>query len=292
MSVKALIQEIKKGLKESSYLLYAGEEFFLKEALSMLRCFVPEEKREFLYTTYDANSPEFKIEALMESLHSAPFFVGSSQRQVIVLENSQELSDKEAKQIERYLKDPSPDTIFVLLYLTQKGRIAPLHKEKLSSAVAIPVGARQSEIVPWIKEKTSALEIELTPEAIEYLLEEMGADFGSISSEIDKLSRLGKKTIDRADLRELIKGSRQYEVFDLTRAIIDRDTERAFKIYSALKDEVPAESLLGAINWQYQSRPSKDMAKIFEILNDADIRLKSTASLCLMEEVLFKLLRS
>jgi len=292
MSIKTLIQEIKKGLREPSYLIYAGEEFFLKEALSMLKGFVPEEKREFLYSLYDANSPEFKIETLMEGLRSVPFFVGGTQRQMVVLENSQELSDKEAKQIEQYLENPSPDTIFALLYLTQKGRIAPPHKERLSLAVAIPVGARQSDIVPWIKEKTSSLGIELKPEAIEYLLEEMGADFGSISSEIEKLSRLGKKTIDRADLRELIKGSRQYEVFDLTRAIMDRDTERAFKIYNALKDEVPAESLLGAINWQYQSRPSKDMAKIFEILNDADIRLKSTASLCLMEEVLFKLLRS
>lgn len=288
MSIKRLIQEIKRGLKEPSYLLYAGDEFFLKEALSIIKGSVPEERKDFLYSAYDAGSTEFKVEEFIRGLYSSPFFVGGGQRQTVVLENSHELSDKETKKLEEYLKNPSPDTILVLLYQTQKGRIAPAHKEKLSTAVAIPVGVRQSDISLWIKEKTSTMGIELTPEAMEYLLEEMGADFGSISSELEKLSRVGKSVIDKSDLREIIKGSRQYDVFDLTRAIADGDRERVFKIYNALRDEAPAESLLGAINWQYQSRPS---VKIFEILNDADIRLKSSASPCLMEEVLFKLLR-
>ena len=294
MSMAAFIKELEKGLKHPAYFLYARDEFFLKEALSAVKQTIPEADKDFLYSSFDAQAPDRPLEQLLDILYSVPFFSAGGSRQVVAVENTQKLTEKETAILEKYLQKPSPDSILIMLYVTDdRGKIKAGHKEKLSSARAIPLDMRESELPRWIKDKAHGMGVSLTDGAVEYLLGALGPEFGLLSAEVEKLCHAGKRSLDRADVQELVKGSGSFDAWNLTDALRAKDADRVFRIYASIRDEVAPETLLGAINYQYQTRPLPDlrrMARVFEILNDSDLRLKS--SYYLMEDMLFKLLRA
>lgn len=297
MSIKTFLQEIDKGLTSPAYLLYAANEYPIEEALSAVKKIIPETETPFNFNVFDMDSADSIPTAgeIIDTLNTVSFF-GS--RRYVVVRNLQKISAKEFKKFQSYIANPSPNSALLMSYT---GTLKKEMKESTKGLKAICLDMRENDLPVWIKEKIRQNGITIKDDAVEYLTGVAGDDIGLLSSEIEKLASFGNETITITDIKEIVEGNRNYSVFDLTNALREKNIEKVFRIYRTLSETTEPYNLLGAINWQYskmsmQATPSssgqrKDFSRAFEILNDADIQIKTSGGAYPMEHLLIRLLR-
>ncbi len=293
MSITHFIRESEKGFKSPVYFLYADDPYLLKEASLIGARTVPEGERDFSLTIFDLDGVDEapSLERILDVVNTIPF--GAGQR-VVIIENVQELARKELVPLERYISDPSPYSILMLFH-----RGSPkAHFRKLTEKVkTIPLDVRPQEFSSWVREKARQKGLEMTDDAIEYLMGAVGPDAGLISAELEKFSLIGDRRIEARDIIGIVKGNNDYDAFDLVNALRDRDPGKVFSIAKRLQETQESYGLLGAINWHYSRMSSGDKDRsayynrVFELLNEADIRIKSSGGTFPLEYLLVKLLR-
>jgi len=224
---------------------------------------------------------------VLDVLNTVSFFGG---RKTVVLDNIQKLLKKDLVVIAGYLENPAPDSVLIML---NNGTFKKITKETLKGAKAIPMDIRDRELPAWLKQRASAKGVTLTPEAVEYLIGTVGPEAGLLASEVEKLAMSGKEKLDAADIKEIVTGTGGYDVFDLINALKAKNADEVFRIYKALSEVQDPYSMLGALNWHYEriSAKWKSREKVFAVLNEADIQLKSSGGAYPVEYLLVKLLR-
>lgn len=275
------------------YFLYADDLYLLKEASRRSAEIIPEPERDFSFSSFDLNDIDETppVEQIMDVLNTIPF---SGKRRCVVIENIQEIAKKDVKPLQDYLSNPSPYSVLILLH---RGGPKSQLSELMKKARTIPLDIRQQDLPAWIREKARQKGLEITNDAIEYLLGILGPDAGLITSELEKFSFIGKSRIDTRDIIGLVRGSSDYDVFDLVNAIKDKDAERAFRVARILQETQESYGLLGAINWHYSRMSSRDKGRahyyrrVFELLNEADIRIKTSGGTFPLEYLLIRLLQ-
>lgn len=295
MSIKTFLQEIDKGLTSPAYLLYADNEYPIEEALSAVKRTIPEAEMAFNFNVFDMDSADSIPTAgeITDTLNTVSFF-GS--RRYVVVRNLQRISTKEFKKFQSYIANPSPNSVFLMSYT---GTLKKEMKESTKGLKTICLDIRENDLPVWIKEKIRQKGITIKDDAVGYLIGVVGNDIGLLSSEIEKLASFGNETITISGIKEIVEGSRDYSVFDLTNALREKNIEKVFRIYRTLSETTEPYNLLGAINWHYSkmsmqandTRQRKDFSRAFELLNDADIQIKTSGGTYPMEHLLVRLLR-
>lgn len=292
MSYGIFLDEIKKGLPASNYLLAASEPFLLSEAMTEVRRLVPEHERDFNFQTFDLTAPQgaATFDQIIDVLNTLPFFSG---KKVVIVEQAQKALKKDLKKLGAYLAEPSKSSVLVLLYT---GQIKKEFRESLAGLKQIGLDISERAVPSWLTKKAAARGFELSDEAAEYLVGTIGTDLGLLASEVEKCTLIGKKRVEKDDIAAIIEGRRTYNVFTLVDAIRARDAERAFRIYKAIRETEEPYALLGALNWQYGRTTGKDAeeftSRVFSLLNKADMGMKSSGGLYPVELLLFRLLRT
>lgn len=296
MSFRAFTDEIKKNLPSSAYLLVANDQFLQSEAVSLIKGLLPSEERDFTFHTFDLLSPDnekLPVEQILDVLNTASFFSG---RKYVVIENIQKLLKKDLQKLEAYLLNPSESSTVILFHA---GTLKKELKEKLGKAKLILLDIRERDIPAWLQNRARMHGVVLSEGNATYLLGIVGPDLGMLSSELEKLMLAGGSKIEKKDIVDVVERKRTYSTFALIDAIRARDAEKTFQIYGVLRETEEPYSLLGALNWQYgqfmggQSTPA-DRAyyqKVFALLHEADVAIKSSGSFYPMELLLVNLLR-
>ena len=296
MSYRNFLDELKKGLTSVGYLLVSSDPFLHTEAVSAIKALVPEGERDFNFQTFDlmnAKDDDTPVDQIVDVLNTVPFFSG---RKFVVIENFQKILKKDLKKLGQYVVKPSESAALILLYA---GSVKKEVKENLAGIKQIILDISEREVPVWLKAKSGARGIELSDAAADYLIGTIGTDLGLLSSEIEKCALLGKTTVEKEDIEEIIEGKRNYNAFALVDAIRAKDTEGAFRIYRVLKETEDPYSLLGALNWQYgrflsdKNTPAEKeyYRRAFGLLNEADAEIKSSGSAYPVELLLVRLLR-
>jgi DNA polymerase III delta subunit len=297
MSFQTFLNEIEKGLPSAVYLLYSSEPFFQREAIEAVKRLVPDEERDFNLHIFDislSKEENLSFEQILDVANTISFF--RKRRFVVISGNLQKLSKKDIKRLDAYVSNPAPGSVFVILH---DGTLKKEMKEMFSALKPISLDIRESEIPYWIKQRAGMKGLEISDDATDYLIGLIGPDMGFLSAEIEKISLLGKKRIDVGDVSDIIAGGRVYSIFDLVNALREKDVEKVFRIYKTLEETAEDYSLIGVLNWHYGrdllsgGRPTgkEYILKLFELLNRADIDIKSSGRTFPMEYLLVKLLR-
>jgi DNA polymerase III delta subunit len=297
MSLQTFLKEIDKGMPSPVYLFYTEDAFFQREAVEAIKGLVPAAERDFNFHTFDLLIKGNEDPTFMEILdvaNTVSFFGG--RRITVVSGNLQKLTKKDHERLNVYLSNPAQGSILVMIH---NGSLTREAREKFGALRPISLDIKESEIPYWIKKRAGMKGIEISAGASDYLIGLVGPDFGLLSAEIEKISLLGKKRIDTGDISDIATGGRLYSIFDLVDALRRRDPERVLQIYKALKETAEDYSLIGALNWQYarglhpRNSPAENeyLLRVFELLNNADIDIKSSGRSFPMEYLLIRLLR-
>ncbi len=200
----------------------------------------------FNYHSYSATS--MSAEEVLQTALTLPVFGG---RRLVVVKDCQDMKEKDRALFVEYARAPSFETCLVLIY-----RDRPSSGDTLFSALTrmgytrefkSPTGRRLED---WIKEYVRKEGKQITPQAVQTLIEMRGDNFSGLRAELDKLLLYSahKPTIDRADVEESVLQMDRAGVFELTDAVGMGDKERALKAFSLLREEEPLK-VLGVLAW-------------------------------------------
>lgn len=121
------------------------------------------------------------------------------------------------------------------------------------------------EIKSWAKQFSNLLGIDLTGEAIDFLVLNCGSDLWRLDGEMRKLADFKiTGVISKGQVEELAIPNVSYNVFGLTDALAGRNKKRALEaLYAALESGEKPTELLGLLAWQvrnllrFKSNPDK-----------------------------------
>jgi DNA polymerase-3 subunit delta len=156
-----------------------------------------------------------------------------SERQVVIVKEAQDLS-RTIDKIESYAENPMPSTVLVFCY-----KYKTLDKRKKVTKLLAKNGIvyeskklYENQVGDWIKRVLAGKKYSIEPKANAMLVEFLGTDLSKINNELEKLQIILPKgsTITPHHIEENIGFSKDFNVFELRKAIGDRNQLRAYTI--------------------------------------------------------------
>ncbi len=228
-ATERILSDLKKKIYRPVYLLMGEEPYFVDVVSDYIanNILTPEERgfNQLMLYGKDVN-----VTQVIETARRYPMM---SNQQVIIVREAQQLKDFES--LEVYTKNPLGSTILVLCFMNKSvDKRKALYKTVSKSGEILETAQfYESEVVPWIKNYLKGKNCDITPEAAQILFEHLGADLSRIANELDKLFTLlpeGNKKITTEHIEKNIGISREYNVFELNKALNTRNTEKAMLI--------------------------------------------------------------
>jgi DNA polymerase-3 subunit delta len=233
-SPESVLQEIKAGRLAPVYFLQGDEPYYIDQIADYIEKNVLNETEKGFnqMVLYGKDAPMAII------LNQARRFPMMSERQVVIVKEAQDIPDlgrEEGKKlIESYVKNPLPSTILVFChkYKTLDGRSA-LAKVIDKHAVLINTKKLYDNQLPdWIEQYVKSTGNAIDSKAAFMLAEYIGNDLARLANEVQKLllNFKEKVTIDSALIQKYVGVSKEYNTFELQKALAIRDVVKANQI--------------------------------------------------------------
>lgn len=224
-----ITKDIKAGNIKPIYFFMGEEPYYIDKLTDFIEQNVLQEhERDF------NQSILYGRDVTMEDvIGSAKRFPMMADRQVVVVREAQELS-RTIDKLEAYAENPQPTTVLVFAY---KYKLLDKRKKitKLLDKVGVVYESKklyENQVGDWIKRVLSGQGYSIEPKAAAILVEFLGTDLSKISNELDKLKIILPKehTFTPKDIEENIGFSKDYNNFELRKAIGEKDQLKAYKI--------------------------------------------------------------
>jgi DNA polymerase-3 subunit delta len=160
-------------------------------------------------------------------------------RQVVIVKEAQDLSRTIEKLVD-YVNNPQPTTVLVINYKYKKiDKRKGLYKA-LSKIEAVFESKKlyDNQVPDWIRRVLAGQGYTITPKASQMLVEFLGTDLSKIENELNKLKIVLPKEsqITPEAIEENIGISKDYNNFELRKAVGERNMTKAFKIVKYFGD--------------------------------------------------------
>jgi len=239
MTFREALRHLDQGDFLPVYLI-TGEESFLVERF--LRHFL---KKALDPSAIGFNHNQFRggedrPETILSIANTFPL---SSPRRTIFIQNADILKDDRGLLL-AYLDQPAETT--TLVFVAEK----PDMRKKLFSAlkkkgrvVSCP-RPREKELPSWIREEAKKSDLFLSEEAVWFLQEHLGSNLLAIHQEIKKLAlyhtdqdETAQQKVPIEVVQRVIANGRSHSVFELTKAVGNKDTQEAIRLVRAMLAE-------------------------------------------------------
>ena len=224
-----LAQEIAARRFAPVYLLMGEEGYFIDALAERLATTVLDEaSRAFnQITVYGRDSEAGQVINLCRQMP----MMGSYQ--VVILKEAQQLRGLD--KLSLYTQKPSPTTILVICHKEKNAdkRSAFYKGCAANGTVLESVRPRDYEIAAWLQQFIRQKGFTIDPKALSMLTDHLGTDIAKISNEIRKLTVSlpeGTQRITDADIEANIGISKDFNNFELCKAVVTRDMARALMI--------------------------------------------------------------
>lgn len=153
--------------------------------------------------------------------------------EVIILKEAQQLRDID--KLSLYTTKPSATTILVICHKEKNlDKRSSLYKSASANGVVFEsIRPRDYEIGPWLSEFIASKGCSISPKGLAMLTDHLGTDIAKISNEIGKLLVSlpeGTRQISEAHIEENVGISKDFNNFELCKAVAMRDVKRALTI--------------------------------------------------------------
>lgn len=240
-----LTKSFKKKDFAPLYLLHGEEEYFIDELTHTIeQTALEESERAFNQTIVYGRDAQ--PSGIMDMAARLPMM---ATRQVIVIREAQEMRDLNG--MSPYFEKPVPSTILVIAYKHKKidGRTSAAKALMQRAVVFESKKLYDNEVPDWISKYTESLGLTITPEAAQVAFEFLGNQISTITNEFQKLA-LGLDKGHRIEIRDVQDGigiSREYNVFELQKALSNRHRERSYTILHHMVRDAQDKAALAVI---------------------------------------------
>ena len=224
-----IVNTIKKGQISPIYFLYGEEAYFIDKISDYIgaKVLTEEEKGFNQMVLY---GKDVSIDDIVSNAKRYPMM---AERQVVIVKEAQQLS-RTIEDLCSYAENPQQSTVMVICYKYKKlDKRKKLHKIiKKNGVIFESKKLYENQVSDWLRKHLLSNGYTISHKASLLLVEYLGTDLGKISKELDKLKLvLPKETeINPQHIEEHIGISKDYNNFELKRAIGDRDIVKATKI--------------------------------------------------------------
>ena len=233
--VKQIVADIKSGNIKPIYFLM-GEEPYYIDAISnyIEKNVLAEEEKGFNQMVLYGRDV-----AIDDIVGNAKRYPMMAERQVVIVKEAQDLS-RTIEKLAPYAENPQPTTVLVVNYKYKKiDKRKALYKTiKKSGVVFESKKLYENQVSEWIRRVLSGQKYSISPKAAQMLVEFLGTDLSKINNELEKLKIVLPEgtQISAEHIEENIGISKDYNNFELRKAIGERNTGKAFKIVNYFAD--------------------------------------------------------
>lgn len=234
-------KEIKNGQIDPIYCIFGEETYFVDETTKRIK--------ESLSTTEEVEVITFDLEEspvdlVIDEADTFPFF---SDRKLVIAKNAsflkasekgKEKIEHDIKRIENWLAHPSDFcvTVFIAPYekLDERKKITKAMKEK--SVMLFAETPKENDLSSWIRNEVHGYKKAITDEAVDKLVEMVGANMLQLQMEVEKLALyLGEQEQITVNLvEELVAKTLEHDAFKMLNAYLSQDSALALQIYHDL----------------------------------------------------------
>lgn len=238
MDFQALKYKIQRGDLAKLYLLEGEEPYFVDElAKAILEVAIPEAERDFNQDVLYA--PDVTPEQVIDLARAYPMM---SERRLVVLKETQQWNKNILDKLLPYIQNPVDTTVFVVV---MRGKVvdkrSKLGKQFASNGTVFTGKSLYDNQVPtWISNYVHELGLDITDAASRLLTEYLGNELGRHVNELNKLAinlEKGHK-INDTDIEKYVGISKDYNVFELTKAIAYRQIDKANYIAKRMGENI------------------------------------------------------
>jgi len=231
-SPEDVLKTLQKGRLEPVYLFYGPGEFRMEKILDQIKSLVPEGTRQLnLEILYGG---ETEPEKILEHARTLPFL---AERRLIIVRRTEAVSADGLTRFLPYLENPSPSTC--LVFVTSRTDFnKPFFKTLRSHGWAVKFEEpKNQQVVPWIMKTATEMGIKLSPQAAAYLHDIVGTKTRELYGELEKLSLSFDGDVGIEQVKESVKHSRIYTVFELTNQISIRNRGASMLVLNRFLEE-------------------------------------------------------
>lgn len=229
MTFEATLKQMEKGEWKPIYFLQGDEGYFMDRLIEYAEEHaLPEEAKGFNQTIIYGR--DARTESLLDAIRRFPMM---AEKQLVILKEAQEYKD--LKDLESYLNKPVPSTIFIVANRGGKAIRKGTKLAKVIEANGILLNCeriKEHHMADWITAHLEELDVRIKPKAAQMLVEYLGNDLAKVMNAIDKLNLQDRDTkeITPGDIEKYVGISKDYNAFELSNALLDRDAPKAYRI--------------------------------------------------------------
>jgi DNA polymerase III subunit delta len=234
ISFENILLDLKNKIYSQVYFLYGEESYFIDLISNYIEENVlTDTEKEFNQTIIYGK--DIDIPTLISYARRFPMM---SNYQVIIVKEAQNLDKIE--NLEPYILNPLETTILVLCYKYEKiDRRKTLFKNIEKKGILFESAKLYDNKIPdWISSYVRKMNYSISPKACFLLAEFLGNDISKIVNEISKLiiNLSEKQEITEEDVEKNIGISKDYNVFELQKALGQKDVLKANQIINYFAD--------------------------------------------------------
>ncbi len=214
---ESIEKEIASGDLKPVYLLKGEESYYLKLLTESFETKILDEaEADFNLSVFYGK--DASMEQIMLSAKQYPVMAN---RRVVILKEAQTMDKRELTKVEKYLQNPLPTTVLVIVNNGKDFTQSLATKIGKVGVVFESQKLREEKVVSWIDSYVKKQGFVIDPQASALILEYLGNDLLRISNELSKLliDQKGRERVTVSDVSSHIGVSKEYNVFELQRAI-------------------------------------------------------------------------
>lgn len=229
-----VLKELKAGNYAPVYFLQGEEAFYIDQITNYIEehC-LQEADKGFNQTVLYG-----KDVSMGQVITNARRFPMMSDRQVVIVKEAKDIQDLNKddgqKLLLDYLDNPVPSTVLVFAHKHKKldGR-KPLSKAVGKKALLVTTAkVKDWDLPKWIESCVSAKGLSIDYNSVQLLVEHVGNNLERLDNEISKIivNLEGQKQISQEHIQKYVGINKDYNVFELQKALSTRDVLKATKI--------------------------------------------------------------
>jgi DNA polymerase-3 subunit delta len=228
MSAEQILNEWSRKTYKPVYWLEGEEPYYIDKLTQFAEHHIlPADQSSFNLSVFYGR--DAKVDEVINACKRYPMF---HEIQVVVLKEAQQMRDLD--KLETYISNPLGSTIFVVAHKEKKvdgrSKLSKILKNK--AEVLSTKKLYDNELPEWVSSMIKTKSLDIQSKALHMLVGHIGNDLQRIENEVDKLSinLQGRKQITEDDIENFIGISKEFNIFELQAAIVNRDLPVALNI--------------------------------------------------------------